>query len=351
MLRRSFIKIREAVKNAMCAKRTCLSVCRPWRTWQSGWLHPFAYLTIQSLVVGWLIAVITTRTAHAHGTPINVTVSAGALVATGSVADSEGFAPQIAVQTEGGAPLGSFSLPNVGPVILWQMPAFSISGLNEETLNVTSLSIEVLERPVKDSSPVIERTVWYWKPAEPHVSASAADIHLLGTNARFTTLPANGDPPAPFQLASSLTGQQQPDNHGLLSYGLDNDTVRPAGAYGFFARLTSNMYAPSNPFLMVFNYQLDDEQMVDAALAINAAAADPTSLPGDFNHDDAVNAADYVVWRKGLPTDGNDTTWQTNFGRTQNGSGGAAPVPEPVALISLSSALAIFAIRRRPREH
>jgi hypothetical protein len=30
--------------------------------------------------------------------------------------------------------------------------------------------------------------------------------------------------------------------------------------------------------------------------------ADPTPAPGDFNHDGTVDAADYVVWRKGLGT-------------------------------------------------
>ncbi len=71
-------------------------------------------------------------------------------------------------------------------------------------------------------------------------------------------------------------------------------------------------------------------------------------LPGDFNGDGAVNAADYVVWRK---TDGSQdgyNDWRTNFGRTSgSGSGaGSSAVPEPgtVALLLLA---AIAAVRLR----
>jgi hypothetical protein len=298
-----------------------------------------------------LIAFIATRSADGHGIPIVVTASAGTLVATGNVSDSHGYAPQLVVQTEEGGPLGSFNLENVGPVVLWNRPAFSISGLNDSA----SLSIEVLERPVKDSSPAEERTVWYWKPTEPHVVASAADIYLLGTEMRFTTLPHDGAAPAPFLLTSSVAGQQHPDNHGLLSYALDNDDARPAGAYGFFAKLTSSLYAPSNPFLVVLNYQLDDEQMADAAMAINAAAVEADLLPGDFNQDGAVNAADFVVWRKGMPTEGDYATWQTNFGRTQPGSGNGSvfadfyAVPEPATYLLPSSLFVVLVACRRAR--
>jgi len=77
----------------------------------------------------------------------------------------------------------------------------------------------------------------------------------------------------------------------------------------------------------------------------------PDTLPGDYNNDGSVNAADYVVWRK---TDGMQqgyNTWRTNFGRT-SGSGTAlsgAAVPEPSALLlgALGAALTITSISRR----
>jgi T5SS/PEP-CTERM-associated repeat protein len=63
-------------------------------------------------------------------------------------------------------------------------------------------------------------------------------------------------------------------------------------------------------------------------------------LPGDFNRDGSVDAADYVVWRRSpsgnaLVDTTNYQTWRSNFGRTAALSAGSASVPEP-------SALAIF---------
>jgi hypothetical protein len=112
--------------------------------------------------------------------------------------------------------------------------------------------------------------------------------------------------------------------------------------YGFFARLTSNQYAPSNPFLVVFNHGVEYELMVQAALTINAAADEPVGLPGDFNLDGAVDAADYVMWRKPTLVDDEYETWQTNFGRSTSGSGGygSHAVPEPPAIAILLSGIA-----------
>jgi hypothetical protein len=65
-----------------------------------------------------------------------------------------------------------------------------------------------------------------------------------------------------------------------------------------------------------------------------------TLVPGDFNLDGAVDASDYVVWRK---TDGSENgfnTWRTNFGTVAgSGSGLGAvsdtAVPEPASLVLL----------------
>ena len=62
------------------------------------------------------------------------------------------------------------------------------------------------------------------------------------------------------------------------------------------------------------------------------------ALAGDYNHNGVVDAADYVVWRKGLGTTytQNDyDVWRANFGRTAGGGSGAAAtaaVPEPTTL-------------------
>jgi fibronectin-binding autotransporter adhesin len=90
-------------------------------------------------------------------------------------------------------------------------------------------------------------------------------------------------------------------------------------------------------------------------------------LPGDYNEDQVVDAADFVMWRKlfnpagpALPNDDtpgvdNDDydRWKTHFGETSAGSGGSngttsGQVPEPTSAILALLALAMVkAVRRR----
>jgi hypothetical protein len=58
-------------------------------------------------------------------------------------------------------------------------------------------------------------------------------------------------------------------------------------------------------------------------------------VPGDFNGDGTVDAADYVVWRKGPATEEDYALWRMNFGLTSEPPGaslGSALVPEPTSL-------------------
>jgi hypothetical protein len=97
----------------------------------------------------------------------------------------------------------------------------------------------------------------------------------------------------------------------------------------------------------------------DVTYDISAA---PIALPGDYNHNGTVDAADYVLWRKGDPSaDSNGDTfvdqvdfdfWRTNFGNTAGpgaGSGGltAAGVPEPASVGLVGLGLVAFAMRWR----
>jgi len=69
-------------------------------------------------------------------------------------------------------------------------------------------------------------------------------------------------------------------------------------------------------------------------------------LAGDFNHDGAVDAADYVVWRQTNGTQIGYDEWRTNFGRTggtgtsANNSAVGVAVPEPT-LCALVAAAAL----------
>jgi hypothetical protein len=56
-------------------------------------------------------------------------------------------------------------------------------------------------------------------------------------------------------------------------------------------------------------------------------------LPGDFNRDGVVNAADYVVWRKTDGMQSGHDMWRANFGATAGrGSDMITSAPEPASL-------------------
>ena len=75
------------------------------------------------------------------------------------------------------------------------------------------------------------------------------------------------------------------------------------------------------------------------------------SLPGDFNNDGTVDAADYVVWRKTDGTQAGYNTWRTHFGQTAgsgSGAGANAAVPEPSTLVMLILAAAGVCLTATP---
>jgi pectate lyase len=80
-------------------------------------------------------------------------------------------------------------------------------------------------------------------------------------------------------------------------------------------------------------------------LLLEATAA--AGLPGDFNSDGVVNAADYTVWRdntSGEYTPADYTVWASNYGRSASTG---TTVPEPSALMLLLIASARCLSRRR----
>jgi hypothetical protein len=98
-------------------------------------------------------------------------------------------------------------------------------------------------------------------------------------------------------------------------------------------------------------------------------APPPMGLPGDFNDDEVVDAADYVVFRANEGTNfdlngnGDETggsagvvdqadydLWEANFGNTAgSGSGSSAPIPEPASFVLALFTISLISWRRRRR--
>jgi hypothetical protein len=95
---------------------------------------------------------------------------------------------------------------------------------------------------------------------------------------------------------------------------------------------------------MLLNFMLDSEFTEPWFLS-------PTA--GDFNGNGVVDAADYVVWRKGLGTlftQSDYSVWRAHFGQTVGSGAGAsaiAAVPEPATLMLLMFTAAGWCFRRR----
>jgi hypothetical protein len=82
---------------------------------------------------------------------------------------------------------------------------------------------------------------------------------------------------------------------------------------------------------------------------IQVREAEIFPIPGDFNGNSDVEAADYVVWRKGIgisTTQKNYKLWRTNFGLSLFG-GGASSVPEPANWLSLVLGFSIVIVSYR----
>ncbi len=117
-------------------------------------------------------------------------------------------------------------------------------------------------------------------------------------------------------------------------------TLNPAFAFGIF----------------------DNVQVLEGLVPLS-----PVGLPGDYNNDETVNAADYTVWRNSLGAPAgtlqNDAdggvigqpqydTWKAHFGLTASSGSGAtanAAVPEPASALLIMVGMLAMGSRRRAK--
>jgi hypothetical protein len=318
------------------------------------------------------IATISGSAAIGHGIPIIVTVQAGALTVSNGVADPLGYAPMIFVDDSVDVMMDHLYVPALGDTFaLTDLPGLNIQNMTPGS----GLYLDVVPRPVTNSSPVTQRLLWHWSQQSQSVTVDPIGESLvIASDFDQITVPQSGGPQPPsLEIAAPAANEIGVHKH-YLDYLLHDDPTADVGAYGFFARLTSPTYAASAPFLVILNDDVDGGafpgQLMTAALAINAAA-NSSPLVGDYNGNGVVDAADYVVWRNSLGSttalaaDGSGNhlvdqadydLWRSNFGRSASGAGSAetpsSAVPEPATVelvlpAALFAALAVFGVPKK----
>jgi hypothetical protein len=149
--------------------------------------------------------------------------------------------------------------------------------------------------------------------------------------------------PEPFDLYLRLLGP-----NGSTVVAQDDDIVfGPSfGPYGNFAE-NADAFLLNIPITATGTYYLE---VSDKGTEVgNYDLFVSVSLPGDYNHNGVVDAADYTIWRDSLGSttnlaaDGNGNgvidagdydVWKMHFGQTAGGgAGGAAGVPEPSSIV------------------
>jgi hypothetical protein len=199
---------------------------------------------------------------------------------------------------------------------------------------------------------------------EFRVVGDDATIALTGDLVVNST--ANGTGKLAFELETgdllsqiSVTGNATFNANSILAF----DATNASPTQSTYNLLTATAITDSG---LVFNgpagwsFQIVAGGNGQILKAIQTGAA---GVPGDYNNNGVVDAADYVLWRNGGPLQnevdtpgtvnaGDYTAWRSRFGNTSGAGAGtqAALVPEPVGLLlCTSAALALAAVRRRGR--
>jgi hypothetical protein len=154
----------------------------------------------------------------------------------------------------------------------------------------------------------------------------------------------------PFFVGALSTGGFASDFGFKTEYIVTTEMV---GQTLTFAMDTRENYSVMDGFLFIQTENIfPNSDLLDLYTQAELDAVLPQPVPADYNGNGSVDAADYVLWRKGGPllnevdtpgtVDAADyTEWRARFGNPSAGSGlGGSTVPEPSALALLIAATA-----------
>ena len=151
----------------------------------------------------------------------------------------------------------------------------------------------------------------------------------------------------------SLAGGGTPDfaDQGYLELGAGINEVIGGLILGGLAQTNAGTYGSTSS---TATFQFDEYFSGTGLITLT-----PVGLPGDYNGNGVVDAADYVVWRKSPNVHGGDpagyNTWRTNFGNGAALGAGSGlgsdhqAVPEPATLLLLVAAALFECVGRRRR--
>ena len=108
------------------------------------------------------------------------------------------------------------------------------------------------------------------------------------------------------------------------------------GGQTYLAGVTSFGYATDGDLNFGYGDIMGATRIGDYMSWISSIVSIP--IPGDYNGDGTVNAADYVVWRETDGTPQGYNTWRASFGQASSSGSGAianVAVPEPTAIVLL----------------
>ncbi|RIK71508.1 MAG: hypothetical protein DCC67_20225, partial [Planctomycetota bacterium] len=157
-----------------------------------------------------------------------------------------------------------------------------------------------------------------------------------------------------FNLGLSLTGGPI-GNGGALIYPFWTEAGPPEGTEIEWAipldAVIQFPHALGGPAPAFPNPSFDfvvytSEGLSDVTNVISYTLADPADAPGDFDHDQDVDGADFLVWQQGFPSThnaGDLADWKANFGVAP----AIAAVPEPAAVALAAWAACLVGGRRR----
>ena len=198
------------------------------------------------------------------------------------------------------------------------------------------------------------------------ITANVANSGTISPGQSAGQLSINGD----LTLASTSTLQIE---IGGVNQGINYDSLAEAGTLplnlaGALTVTLTNGFLPANsdsyiiltsnqPITGMFSNVVNGRVLTtDGVNSLGVAVIDNlvvlAKLPGDYNGNGIIDAADYVAWRKSLGTtylSAHYNVWRANFGATAGSGADAvlnAAVPEPATLaMLLAGMLAAYARR------